>query len=55
MPSRTSSSFTKPTKLMNVAAGCPMFATKDKVFNCGFIKDDSLFVKCETKINQLSS
>ena len=44
-----STSWNKPTKDMNIAAGFPMFATQEKVYDkkAGFLKDDSLFIKCE--------
>ena len=40
-----SSSFQKPKKDMNVAAGCPMFISKDNLMSEGFIKDDSIFIE----------
>ena len=45
VPDSTSSSFQKPTKQMNVAAGCPMFISKDFLHNAGFIKEDCLFIE----------
>ena len=46
IPDQNSSSFKKPTKDMNVAAGCPMFIKKEEISR--FIVDDSFYV--ETKI-----
>jgi len=46
LPDRTSSSFKRPTKDMNIAAGCPMFLKKELLGN--FIVDDALYI--ETKI-----
>ena len=45
IPDRNSSSFQKPTRQMNVAAGCPMFITKELLNSGGFIKDDCLFIE----------
>lgn len=45
---RNSSSFQRPTKEMNIAAGCPMFVEKSRLENDGFIINDSLFI--ETKV-----
>lgn len=39
-----SSSFTKPKNDMNIASGCPLFISKEKFINDGFIKDDTIFV-----------
>lgn len=45
IPDKRSSSFQRPTKDMNVAAGCPMFIRIDTVENRDFIIDDSLFLE----------
>ena len=50
---RNSSSFQKPSKEMNIAAGCPMFITLDRVKNQNFIIDDCLFF--ETIVGSASS
>ena len=39
-----SSSFIQPKKHMNIASGCPLFISKDRFFNEGFIKDDTVFI-----------
>jgi len=39
-----SSSFMQPKKDMNIASGCPLFIDKEKFFNNGFIKDDTVFI-----------
>lgn len=49
LPDGASSSFRKPTKEMNVAAGCPLFLSKEKLLNEGFIKDDSIFIEISAK------
>ena len=54
-PDRNSSSFQKPSKDMNIAAGCPMFITLDRLTNEDFIIDDCLFIKTEVRINSSSS
>lgn len=41
----TSESFMKPQQEMNVAAGCPCFASKESLLYGGFIKDDSFFIE----------
>jgi len=46
IPDRNSSSFKRPTKDMNIAAGCPMFIKKELLPN--YIVDDALYI--ETKI-----
>ena len=45
IPDRNSSSFQKPTRQMNIAAGCPMFISKELLNSGGFIKDDCLFIE----------
>ncbi|XP_057295211.1 TNF receptor-associated factor 2-like isoform X2 [Hydractinia symbiolongicarpus] len=40
-----SSSFQKPTREMNIAAGCPLFIQRDHLLNGGFVKDDCIFVE----------
>ena len=45
IPDKRSSSFQKPKKQMNVAAGCPMFISKEHLNNGGFIKVDCLFIE----------
>ena len=45
IPDKSSSSFQKPNKQMNVAAGCPMLISKEHINNGGFIKDDCLFIE----------
>ena len=45
IPNKNLSSFQKPKKQTNVAAGCPMFISKEHLDSCGFIKDDGLFIE----------
>jgi len=40
---KNSSSFKRPTKDMNIAAGCPMFIRKEKLQQ--YIVDDVLFIE----------
>lgn len=42
---KDSSSFKKPVKDMNIASGCPLFASLDRLEKDGFVKDDSLFIE----------
>ena len=48
-PEPTSSSFQRPRNEMNIASGCPMFASVSVLDNSSYIKDDTMFLKC--KIN----
>ncbi|XP_057315097.1 TNF receptor-associated factor 3-like isoform X2 [Hydractinia symbiolongicarpus] len=49
LPDGASSSFQKPTREMNVAAGCPLFVSKEKLLNEGFVKDDAIFIEISAK------
>jgi len=40
-----SMSFIQPKKEMNVASGCPLFVKQEKLFNGGFVKDDTIFIE----------
>ena len=51
IPDRNSSSFKQPKKDMNIAAGCPMFITKDSLLNGNFVIDDSIYI--ETTVTQI--
>lgn len=42
---KDSSSFRKPVKDMNVASGCPLFASLETLEKDGFIKDDCLYIE----------
>ena len=44
LPDKKSSSFQKPTRNMNVAAGYPMFISKEKLMSKEYIVDDTLFI-----------
>jgi len=46
-PDPTSSSFKRPTTEMNIASGCPLFASLDVLDGSsnGYIKDDQIFLK----------
>ena len=45
-PDPMSSSFQKPKSDMNIASGCPRFASHTELKNGGFIADDTVFIKC---------
>lgn len=45
IPDRSSSSYRKPTKEMNVASGCPQFIAIGKFQNGGYIKDNCIFIE----------
>ena len=45
-PDPMSSSFQKPKSDMNIASGCPRFASNTELKNGGFIADDTVFIKC---------
>jgi TNF receptor-associated factor 2/TNF receptor-associated factor 3 len=45
-PNSSSSSFTRPKTDMNVASGCPQFASLEVLSNKSYVKDDILFIKC---------
>ena len=44
-PSKDSSSFQKPTKDMNIASGCPLFISLDRLQPEGFLKNGNLFLE----------
>ena len=46
-PESTSSSFQRPKNEMNVASGCPMFAPLSVLNNSSYVKEDTMFLKCE--------
>ena len=46
-PEPTSSSFQRPRNEMNIASGCPMFAPLSVLNNSSYVKDDTMFLKCE--------
>ena len=45
-PNPASKSFQRPTSEMNVASGCPRFASLTTLTNPAFVKNDVLFIKC---------
>ncbi len=45
-PDPMSSSFQKPKSDMNIASGCPRFASQTELKSGGFIVDDTVFIKC---------
>ena len=51
LPDKNSSSFKRPTKDMNIAAGCPMFIKRDALQN--FMVDDALYI--ETAISSIAN
>lgn len=46
-PDTTSNSFTRPTREMNVASGCPQFVSHTVLEMSRYVKDDTLFLKIE--------
>ncbi len=54
-PEPTSSSFQRPRNEMNVASGCPTFAPISVLDNNSYVKDDTLFLKCNVNTAGLSS
>ena len=50
-PEPTSSSFQRPRNEMNIASGCPMFAPLSVLNNSSYVKDDTMFLKCEIDIS----
>ena len=45
-PDPRSSSFIRPHNEMNVASGCPMFASLSVLSDSSYVKDDTMFLKC---------
>ena len=45
-PDPSSSSFQRPIHEMNVASGCPKFASLSILDNPSYVKDDTMFMKC---------
>ena len=48
-PSKDSSSFQKPTKDMNIASGCPLFISLDRLESEGFLKNENLFLEVKVE------
>ena len=46
-PEPTSSSFQRPRNEMNVASGCPLFASLSILENPSYVKEDIIFLKCK--------
>ena len=45
-PTPDSSSFKRPSSDMNVASGCPQFASIDVLRDDKYVKDETMFIKC---------
>jgi len=45
LPDSSSPSFKRPQREMNLAAGCPMFISKDRLEKENFIFDDSIYIE----------
>ena len=45
-PEASSSSFWRPHSEMNIASGCPKFASLCVLHDPNFVKDDTIFLKC---------
>ena len=41
----------RPRNEMNIASGCPIFAPLSVINNSSYVKDDTMFLKCETDIS----
>ncbi len=52
-PEPISSSFQRPMNEMNIASGCPMFAPLSILNNSSYVKEDTMFLKCDTTRIQL--
>ena len=52
-PVPTSSSFQRPKNEMNIASGCPMFAPLSVLNNSSYVKDDTMFLKCQIDTSQI--
>ena len=50
-PDPSSSSFQRPINEMNVASGCPKFAPLSILDNASYVKDDTMFMKCQVDIS----
>jgi len=46
---KTSTSFRKPDKEMNMAAGCPKFLDLSSLLNGGYLADDSIFIEVKVE------
>ena len=49
-PDPSSSSFQRPINEMNVASGCPKFAPLSILENPSYVKDDTMFLKCQVDV-----
>ena len=54
-PEPTSSSFQRPRNEMNIASGCPMFASVSVLDNSSYVKDDTMFLKCKISTTGLAN
>ena len=54
-PEPTSSSFQRPRNEMNIASGCPMFASVSVLDNSSYVKDDTMFLKCKINTTGLAN
>ena len=52
-PDPSSSSFQRPINEMNVASGCPKFAPLSILDNSSYVKDDTMFLKCQVDITDM--
>ena len=53
-PDPSSSSFQRPINEMNVASGCPKFAPLSILENPSYVKDDTMFLKCQIDITGMN-
>ncbi len=54
-PEPISSSFQRPRNEMNVASGCPTFAPVSVLDKNSYVKDDTLFIKCNINTTGLTN
>ena len=53
-PDPSSSSFQRPVNEMNVASGCPKFAPLSILENPSYVKDDTMFLKCQVDVTGIN-
>ena len=53
-PVPSSSSFQRPVNEMNVASGCPKFAPLSILENPSYVKDDTMFLKCQVDVTGIN-
>ena len=54
-PDPHSSSFRRPVTDMNIASGCPLFASQESVLNGSVVRDDAIFLTISADTTGLPS